>query len=104
MPSCAAIECRRGPCWADEHPGPGTRDQGLPLPSREGVGGGGHGPSPPNGPPSMTPWALRLEYDGTPFVGWQRQSTGLSVQEVLESAASKLSHGAPIVSTVAGRT
>ena len=52
----------------------------------------------------MTHWALRLEYDGTPFVGWQRQSTGLSVQEVLESAASKLSHGAPIVSTVAGRT
>ena len=32
----------------------------------------------------MTRWALRLEYDGAPFVGWQRQSTGLSVQEVLE--------------------
>ncbi len=33
----------------------------------------------------MTRWALLLEYDGGPFVGWQRQATGLSVQEVLES-------------------
>ena len=52
----------------------------------------------------MTLWALLLEYDGAPFVGWQRQATGLSVQQVLESAARKLSHGAPIASTVAGRT
>ena len=28
----------------------------------------------------MTVWALLLEYDGGPFVGWQRQATGLSVQ------------------------
>ena len=52
----------------------------------------------------MTRWALLLEYDGAPFVGWQRQSTGLSVQEVLETAAAKLSRGAPVASTVAGRT
>jgi tRNA pseudouridine38-40 synthase len=49
-------------------------------------------------------WALLLEYDGGPFVGWQRQATGLSVQEVLETAAARLNHGAPVVSTVAGRT
>ena len=52
----------------------------------------------------MTRWALLLEYDGTPFVGWQRQITGLSVQEVLETAAAKLNHAAPVATTVAGRT
>jgi tRNA pseudouridine38-40 synthase len=49
-------------------------------------------------------WALLLEYDGGPFVGWQRQATGPSVQEVLESAAEKLNHGQPVSTTVAGRT
>jgi tRNA pseudouridine38-40 synthase len=52
----------------------------------------------------MTRWALLLEYDGTPFVGWQRQTNGLSVQEVLEQAASHLNAGQPVSSTVAGRT
>jgi len=52
----------------------------------------------------MTLWALRLEYDGLTFVGWQRQATGLSVQEVLETAASRLARGAPVASIVAGRT
>jgi tRNA pseudouridine38-40 synthase len=52
----------------------------------------------------MTRWALLLEYDGTPFVGWQRQINGLSVQEVLEQAAAHLNHGQPVASIVAGRT
>lgn len=52
----------------------------------------------------MTRWALLLEYDGTPFVGWQRQANGLSIQEVLEQAASRLSAGQPVGSIVAGRT
>ena len=52
----------------------------------------------------MTRWALLLEYDGTPFVGWQRQDNGLSVQDVLETAAARLNHGVPVASTVAGRT
>jgi tRNA pseudouridine38-40 synthase len=52
----------------------------------------------------VTRWALLLEYDGSPFVGWQRQGTGLSVQEVLENAAAKLNGGAPVPSVVAGRT
>ncbi len=52
----------------------------------------------------MTRWALLVEYNGTPFVGWQRQDNGLSVQQVLETAAARLNHGAPVVSTVAGRT
>ena len=49
-------------------------------------------------------WALLLEYDGGPFVGWQRQDSGLSVQEVVEAAASHLTRGAPVAVTVAGRT
>ena len=50
------------------------------------------------------PWALLLEYDGTGFVGWQRQASGISVQAVLESAAAKLSAGKPVASQAAGRT
>lgn len=49
-------------------------------------------------------WALKLEYDGQPFVGWQRQASGLSVQDVLEAAAARLNHGQPVASIVAGRT
>ncbi len=49
-------------------------------------------------------WALLLEYDGTGFVGWQRQLNGLSVQQVLEQAASRLNAGRLVASTVAGRT
>lgn len=52
----------------------------------------------------MAAWALLLEYDGASFVGWQRQENGLSVQEVLETAAAHLAHGAPVASAVAGRT
>jgi tRNA pseudouridine38-40 synthase len=52
----------------------------------------------------MAAWALLVEYDGSPFVGWQRQDNGLSVQEVLETAASRLTGGAPVTSAVAGRT
>jgi tRNA pseudouridine38-40 synthase len=52
----------------------------------------------------MTRWALLLEYDGTPFVGWQRQANGVSVQEILEQAASHLNQGQPVASIVAGRT
>ncbi len=37
-------------------------------------------------------WALLLEYDGGPFVGWQRQDSGLSIQEVVEAAAARLVH------------
>ncbi len=49
-------------------------------------------------------WAVRLEYDGAPFVGWQRQASGRSVQEVLERAASRLAGGRPVPCIVAGRT
>ncbi len=34
----------------------------------------------------MTRFKLTLEYDGSPFVGWQRQDNGPSVQQALEEA------------------
>lgn len=34
----------------------------------------------------MTRYRITVEYDGTPFVGWQRQNNGLGVQHTLEDA------------------
>jgi tRNA pseudouridine38-40 synthase len=48
-------------------------------------------------------WALKLEYAGTGFVGWQHQINGPSVQSVLEHAIAQLA-GSPVVCTAAGRT
>ena len=48
-------------------------------------------------------YRLTLEYDGAPFVGWQRQNSGASVQGALEAAIEKLS-GEKITVTGAGRT
>jgi len=51
----------------------------------------------------MTRFRLTLEYDGSPFVGWQRQDNGPSVQGALEEAIEKLS-GERVTVTGAGRT
>jgi tRNA pseudouridine38-40 synthase len=51
----------------------------------------------------MTRFRLTLEYDGSPFVGWQRQDNGPSVQGALEDAIEKLS-GERVTVTGAGRT
>jgi tRNA pseudouridine38-40 synthase len=48
-------------------------------------------------------YRLTIEYDGAPFVGWQRQDNGPSVQGALEEAIFKLS-GETITVTGAGRT
>ena len=46
---------------------------------------------------------ITIEYAGTRFVGWQRQVTGLSVQQVLEEAAAEVT-GGDILVQGAGRT
>jgi tRNA pseudouridine38-40 synthase len=51
----------------------------------------------------MPRYRLTIEYDGGPFVGWQRQAEGASVQGALESAIEKLS-GERVTVTGAGRT
>jgi tRNA pseudouridine38-40 synthase len=52
----------------------------------------------------MPRYALKLEYDGTGFVGWQMQDNGLSIQQVLESATAKLNANTPTPVPGAGRT
>lgn len=50
-----------------------------------------------------TRYKLTVEYDGSGFVGWQRQENGLSVQQVLEEAAERFC-GHAVRLHVAGRT
>ncbi len=51
----------------------------------------------------MPRYALKIEYDGTPFSGWQRQSERPSVQGAVEAALARLDPGAPAIAA-AGRT
>ncbi len=46
---------------------------------------------------------LTLAYDGTPFVGWQRQADGVSIQGLVEDALSRI-EGRPVAVIGAGRT
>jgi tRNA pseudouridine38-40 synthase len=46
---------------------------------------------------------LTISYDGTAYVGWQRQAEGVSIQGLLEEALARLD-GAPVVVHGAGRT
>jgi len=58
----------------------------------------------PKGPGELvTRWRLTIEYDGAPFMGWQRQEHGPSVQQALEEALSKMT-GEKGQFTAAGRT
>jgi tRNA pseudouridine38-40 synthase len=51
----------------------------------------------------MPRYKLTLEYDGGPFVGWQRQTNGRSVQQAIEEALAKLT-GETVTVRGAGRT
>jgi tRNA pseudouridine38-40 synthase len=51
----------------------------------------------------MGRYHITIEYDGRPFVGWQRQDNGPSVQGALEDAIEKLS-ALRVTVTGAGRT
>lgn len=51
----------------------------------------------------MPRYKLTIEYDGGPFVGWQRQANGPSVQQAIEAAIRAFS-GETVVVKGAGRT
>ena len=51
----------------------------------------------------MQRYKIKIEYDGTSFVGWQFQKNGLSIQEVLQKAIFNFSKEKVVV-TGAGRT
>jgi len=51
----------------------------------------------------MQRYKIIVEYDGTPFVGWQFQKNGLSIQEVIQKAIFQFS-SEKVTVTGAGRT
>lgn len=51
----------------------------------------------------MPRYALKIEYDGRPFVGWQRQIDLASVQGAVEAALARLEDDVPTIAA-AGRT
>jgi tRNA pseudouridine38-40 synthase len=51
----------------------------------------------------VTRWRLTIEFDGGPFMGWQRQDHGPSVQQTLEEALERMT-GERAAFTAAGRT
>ena len=51
----------------------------------------------------MQRYKIKIEYDGTPFVGWQFQKNGLSIQEILQNAIFNFSKEKTVI-TGAGRT
>ena len=51
----------------------------------------------------MTRWRLTIEYDGGPFMGWQRQDHGPSIQQALEEALQRMT-GEATQFIAAGRT
>jgi len=51
----------------------------------------------------VTRWKLILEWDGAPFMGWQRQDHGPSVQASVERAAFQMT-GETVTAHAAGRT
>ena len=51
----------------------------------------------------MTRFAFTVEYDGRPYMGWQRQAHGPTVQQHIEEALGRIVGGEPIVHC-AGRT
>ena len=51
----------------------------------------------------MQRYKIKIEYDGTPFVGWQFQKNGQSIQEILQKAIFNFSNEKILVMG-AGRT
>lgn len=52
----------------------------------------------------MPTYRLVLEYEGTAYVGWQRQAVGTSIQEVVEGALARVLGGEEVRIVGSGRT
>jgi tRNA pseudouridine38-40 synthase len=66
----------------------------------------GKGPESGSGPLLLKPMRtikLTIEYDGTSYAGWQVQTNGLAIQQVMESALAKIL-GSPVRLYSSGRT
>jgi len=48
-------------------------------------------------------YAMALEYDGSPFMGWQKHDTGDTIQAAVEKAVSFVAN-APVEVVCSGRT
>jgi tRNA pseudouridine38-40 synthase len=55
-------------------------------------------------PEDVALFRITLAYDGTDFLGWQRQGSGRTVQGEVEAALARLAAGARVAVTGAGRT
>ena len=51
----------------------------------------------------MPRFKLTLEYHGGPFVGWQRQASGRSVQGALERALAAIDPAGPSATGASGK-
>ena len=51
----------------------------------------------------MYNYLVEIEYDGTKFVGWQFQKNGISIQEKIQNALSKI-FKSKIIINGSGRT
>ena len=92
FPGCAATVNRRLSL-------PWRRQAGQSFPASGNCAGGIHALS----PSAMPRYALRIEYSGQPFAGWQRQKAHPSVQGAVETALAQLEANVPPVAA-AGRT
>ena len=50
----------------------------------------------------MPRYKLTIEYDGGPFVGWQRQANGRAVQQAIEEALCRLTQETPTLRLTGG--
>lgn len=49
-------------------------------------------------------WRITLAWDGAPFLGWQRQPQGMTVQQAVEEALYRILGGVKVNVTASGRT
>ena len=52
----------------------------------------------------MTRYALKIEYHGAPFAGWQRQADQASVQGAIEAALARLEPRAHTIAVTGTRS